>query len=68
MNPLAAAVHGARFVRHEPRSRRVFVWKDGDMLVDVIDEDTGEVLGQWPCDASAEAAESLVMNRINAGY
>lgn len=69
MNPLAAAVHGARFVRHEPRSRRVFVWKDGALVVDVVDEDTGEVRGSWPmAESSAEAAEALVQDRISKGY
>lgn len=69
MNPLAAAVHEARWVRHEPRSRRVFVWKEGALMVDVVDEDTGAVRGNWPlAEATAEAAELLVQDRISSGY
>lgn len=68
MNPLAAAVDGARWVRYEPRSRRVFVWKEGGELLDIVDEDTGEVRGNWPCEASPEGAERKVTERLNAGY
>ena len=64
---LAERVDGARMVRYDEHTRRVFVWRTGP-VIDVVSVDTCEVLGNWPCDETVESADVAVTERLRAGY
>jgi hypothetical protein len=64
---LAEAVDGASMVMYHATSHRLFVWRHGIWL-DVVSVNTGEVLGNWPCDGDAASAATVVAERTNAGY
>lgn len=68
MNPLAVAVDGARWIRHDPAARRVFVWRADSDLIEIVHEDSGELIGNWPCERTAEAAALTATERVRSGY
>lgn len=65
---VAAAVDGARWVKHDPAGHRLLIWKPGSLLIDVVRDDTGEILGNWPVDPEVTAVERTAAERMRAGY
>lgn len=64
---LAAAVDRAKWVRYHAPTSRLMVWRTGE-LIDVVDVQTGDVLGNWLCEGTIESAAAKVEERLNAGY
>lgn len=60
-------VDGAQWVKVDPRTVRMFVWKGSD-TVGVYSIETGESLDDWPCQPSEESAALVVAERSNSGY
>lgn len=64
---LAVAVDRAKWVRYDSHTSRMLVWRTGDMI-DVIDVQTGKVLGNWLCAGTLESAAAAIEEKLNAGY
>lgn len=64
---LAQAIDRAKWVRYHEPTARLLVWRTGE-LIDVVDVQTGETLGNWLCEGSVESAAAIVEERLNAGY
>jgi hypothetical protein len=67
LGAVLAAVDGARWVRVDSRTRRIFVWRSGTS-VGVYSTVTGERVDDWPCEDSAVSAGAVVAERVNQGY
>lgn len=64
---IAAAVDRAKWVRFHAATSRLLVWRTGEMI-DVLDVQTGRVLGNWLCEGTVESAAAAIEERLNAGY
>lgn len=64
---IARALDRAKWVRTDEHTWRMFVWRSGDMI-DVVDVQTGQVLGTWLCDGTLESAAAAIEEKLNAGY
>lgn len=64
---IAAALDRAKWVRYDPHTSRLMVWRTGDMI-DVLDVESGDVLGNWLCNGTLESAAAAIEEKLNAGY
>jgi hypothetical protein len=64
---LAAALDRAKWVRYDTHMSRLLVWRTGE-TIDVVDVQTGRILGNWLCDGTVESAAAAVEEKLNAGY